>query len=215
MSFTLPRFYPVLDTGVLARCEMSALDAAKAILEGGAQILQFRHKEFFTRALYDDAARIAEMCHNAGVPFVLNDRADFASLLGAALHLGQDDLSPADARKVVPAGTVIGFSTHNGAQLRAGDAEPVDYLAIGPIFSTGSKQNPDPVVGVTELRKLRSITRKPLVAIGGITRELAHSVYAAGADSLAVIGDLYPRPLTKAGLQRRTEEWLAITSSRK
>lgn len=214
MSFTLPRFYPVLDTGVLARCEMSALDAAEAILEGGAQILQFRHKEFFSRTLYDDAARIAEMCRSAGVTFVLNDRADFASLLRAALHLGQDDLSPSDARKVVPAGTVIGFSTHNGEQLRAADAEPVDYLAIGPIFSTGSKQNPDPVVGVIELRKLRSITRKPLVAIGGITRESARSVYEAGADSLAVIGDLYPRPLTKAELRTRTEEWLAITSSR-
>lgn len=215
MSFTLPRFYPILDTGLLARCEMSALDAAEAILEGGAQILQFRHKEFFTRALYDDAARIAEMCRSAGVPFVLNDRADFASLLNAALHLGQDDLSPSDARKVVPAGTVIGFSTHNGEQLSAGDAEPIDYLAIGPIFSTGSKRDPDPIVGVTEVRKLRSITQKPLVAIGGITRESAHSVYEAGADSLAVIGDLYPRPLTKAALKTRTEEWLAITFSRK
>ena len=145
----------------------------------------------------------------------MNDRADFAKLLGAALHLGQDDLAPADARKILPAGSIIGFSTHNREQLRAGDAEPVDYLAIGPIFATGSKQNPDPVVGLPELRSLRLLTKKPLVAIGGITRETAESVLDAGADSLAVIGDLYPQSLNKSELRKRAEEWLAISSSRK
>jgi thiamine-phosphate pyrophosphorylase len=119
------------------------------------------------------------------------------------VHLGQDDLAPADARRILPAPGIIGFSTHNEQQLRAGDAEPVDYLAIGPIFPTRSKLNPDPIVGVDQLRHLRTLTQKPLVAIGGITRELAPQVFEAGADSVAVISDLFPRP----------EEWIAICSN--
>jgi thiamine-phosphate pyrophosphorylase len=145
----------------------------------------------------------------------MNDRADIAMLLDAALHLGQDDLPPADARRIMPPGRIIGFSTHDPCQLRSGDREPVDYLAIGPIFATGTKQNPDPVVGLEQLRTLRALTRKPLVAIGGITRETALSVFEAGADSVAVIGDLYPQPRTKTSLRARAEEWLAICSSRR
>jgi thiamine-phosphate pyrophosphorylase len=132
----------------------------------------------------------------------VNDRADIAKLLDAALHLGQDDLAPADARRILPAPSIIGFSTHDEQQLLAGNLEPVDYLAIGPIFPTRSKLNPDPVVGLDQLRALRRLTRKPLVAIGGITRELAPQVFEAGADSIAVISDLFPRP----------EEWIAICS---
>ena len=145
--------------------------------------------------------------------FVVNDRADVAMLLGAALHLGQDDLAPADARRVMGATSIIGFSTHNEFQLRAGDREAVDYLAIGPIFQTASKQNPDPVVGVDTLRGFRTMTQKPLVAIGGITRHTARSVLEAGADSLAIIGDLYPQPLTKAALRARAEEWIKVCAN--
>ena len=188
---TLPPFYPIIDT----------LPAAEAVLEAGARILQFRHKGFFSRQAFDDASQIAEFCRRAGALFVVNDRADVAMLLNAALHLGQDDLVPSDARRIMPAASIIGFSTHNERQLRLGDREPVDYLAIGPIFSTASKQNPDPVVGLDRLRALRPLTQKPLVAIGGITRELAPQVFEAGADSVAVIGDLFPRP----------EEWIAIS----
>jgi thiamine-phosphate pyrophosphorylase len=136
----------------------------------------------------------------------MNDRADVAMLLGAALHLGQEDLAPADARRILPAGTIIGFSTHNEPQLRAGDLEPVDYLAIGPIFATGSKLNPDPVVGLDRLRALRPLTQKPLVAIGGITRALAPKVFEAGADSVAIIGDLYPNVRAQAA------EWISISA---
>jgi thiamine-phosphate pyrophosphorylase len=207
---TLPCFYPVLDSGLLASRGFSAITAAEAILEGGARILQFRHKDFFSRQVFEDAERIAKLCRAANALFVLNDRADMAMLLDAALHLGQDDLPPADARRIMPAANLIGFSTHNEKQLQAGDREPVDYLAIGPIFATGSKTNPDPVVGIHELRRLRAITSKPLVAIGGVTRETARITLQAGADSLAVIGDLYPEPCTKAALRARTEEWLAI-----
>jgi thiamine-phosphate pyrophosphorylase len=194
---TLPPFYPVLDAD-----RVPAVPAAEALLEAGARILQFRHKSFFSRQSFEDASRISELCRHAGALFVVNDRADIAKLLDAALHLGQDDLAPADARRILPAPNIIGFSTHNEQQLRAGDAEPVDYLAIGPMFPTRSKLNPDPVVGLDRLRALRRLTSKPMVAIGGITRELAPQVFEAGADSVAVISDLFPRP----------EEWIAICS---
>jgi thiamine-phosphate pyrophosphorylase len=192
----LPAFYPVLDAD-----RVSAIPAAEALLAAGARILQYRHKSFFSQKAFEEASRIAELCRSAGALFIVNDRADIAKLLDAGLHLGQDDLAPADARRVLPASSIVGFSTHNEQQLRAGDTEPVDYLAIGPIFATRSKQNPDPVVGLGRLRTLRSLTRKPLVAIGGITRELAPKVFEAGADSVAIIGDLFPRP----------EEWMAIS----
>jgi len=193
----LPAFYPILDAD-----RVSAIPAAQVLLEAGVQILQYRKKSFFSREALEEAQRIAELCERAGAQFVVNDRADMAMLLNAALHLGQDDLSPADARRILPASSIIGFSTHNEHQLRAGEAEPVDYLAIGPIFATGSKQNPDPVVGLDRLRMLRQLTQKPLVAIGGITRDLAPKVFEAGADSVAIIGDLFPRP----------EEWIAISA---
>jgi thiamine-phosphate pyrophosphorylase len=190
----LPAFYPIVDD----------VAAAEALLEAGARIVQFRHKGFFSRQAFKDASRISELCRRAGSLFVVNDRADIAKLLDAALHLGQDDLAPADARRILPAPVIIGFSTHNEQQLLSGNLEPVDYLAIGPIFPTRSKMNPDPVVGLDRLRALRGLTQKPLVAIGGITRELAPQVFEAGADSVAVISDLFPRP----------EEWMAICSRR-
>jgi thiamine-phosphate pyrophosphorylase len=193
---TLPPFYPIIDS----------VPAAEAVLEAGARILQFRHKGFFSRQVFEDASRIAALCKSAGVLFVVNDRADVAMLLNAALHLGQDDLAPSDARRIMPAASIVGFSTHNERQLRLGDAEPVDYLAIGPIFGTASKQNADPVVGLDRLRALRPLTQKPLVAIGGITRELAPKVFEAGADSVAVIGDLMP------DVRARAKEWIAISA---
>jgi thiamine-phosphate pyrophosphorylase len=210
----LPAFYPLLDTGILARRGFAVAAATEAILEAGARILQFRHKGFFSREVFEQAARVSDLCRAANAQFVVNDRADFAMLLHSALHLGQDDLAPADARRIMEQGTIIGFSTHNQRQLREGDAEPVDYLAIGPIFGTVSKENPDPVVGLEQLRELRGVTSKPLVAIGGIALERARAVFAAGADSIAVIGDLYPDPLTKASLRSRAEQWLATCLSR-
>jgi len=202
----LPAFYPILDAD-----RLPAIPAAEALLEAGAGIIQFRHKSFFSRKAFDEASRIAELCRQTGALFIVNDRADIAMLLNAGLHLGQDDLAPAGARRIMSAGSIIGFSTHNQRQLRAAATEPVDYLAIGPIFSTGSKQNPDPVVGVEQLRILRALTAKPLVAIGGITRELAPQVFQAGADAVAVIGDLIPNPCTPAALRERAAEWIALS----
>jgi thiamine-phosphate pyrophosphorylase len=150
---------------------------------------------------------VAKLCRAHGVPYVINDRADLAKLLGAALHVGQDDLPPSAARRVLGLDLKLGFSTHNEEQLRAALAEPVDYLALGPIFGTSSKENPDPVVGVDELRRMRPMANLPLVAIGGITRANARSVLDAGADSVAVIGDLYPE---NGSIGDRVREWLSI-----
>jgi thiamine-phosphate pyrophosphorylase len=203
----LPPFYPILDTDTAARREIAPVAAAARILEAGARILQFRHKGFFSRDVFQQAGEIAALCRDAGALFVINDGADIARLLGAALHLGQDDLTPTDARGLLGDRAFIGFSTHNEAQLRAAENEPADYLAFGPIFGTSSKLNPDPVVGLDELRRLRALTARPLVAIGGITRSNARGVMEAGADSLAVIGDLFPE---NGDIRGRAEEWLRI-----
>ena len=210
---TLPRFYPILDTRTLSACGVDTFEAADAITAAGAGILQFRHKQFFDRSTFAAAERVAALCARRGALFVLNDRADFARLLSAALHLGQEDLAPADARRVVGPATPIGYSTHNADQLRAASNEPVDYLAIGPVFGTGSKENPDPVLGVEALRQLRPLTDRPLVAIGGITRANAADVLAAGADSVAIIGDLYPPGASAASIGQRAEDWLRITNA--
>jgi len=204
----LPAFYPIFDSETATRRGISALAAVEQMLEAGARILQFRHKRFFSRDVFDEMERVAALCAEAGVLFVVNDRADLARLAGAALHLGQEDLPPSEARKIVGAETVIGFSTHSESQLRAAAAEPVDYLAFGPIFGTASKQNPNPTVGVEELRRIRVLTPLPLVAIGGITRANARSVLDAGADSVAVIGDLFPED---GRIRDRVEEWISIT----
>jgi thiamine-phosphate pyrophosphorylase len=204
----LPKFYPILDPEIAARHGVDPVTAAEQILEGGATILQFRHKGFFSREVFAQLERVAELCRNAGALFVVNDRADLAALTGAALHLGQDDLPPSAARKIVGAKTLIGFSSHNESQLRAAAAEPANYLALGPIFGTASKENPDPLVGIDELRRLRPLTDRPLVAIGGITRANAQSVLAAGADSVAIIGDLFAE---NGNLRARTEEWVSLT----
>jgi thiamine-phosphate pyrophosphorylase len=137
----------------------------------------------------------------------VNDRADFALLLEAGLHVGQDDLAPRDARRLLGSSATIGFSSHTAAQLSAAGGEPVDYVAYGPIFSTASKQNPDPAVGVDELRRVRALVEKPLVAIGGITLNNALDVLRAGADSLAVIAGLIPASPTAQSLRQRMEQW--------
>jgi len=207
---TLPRLYPILDTGILGQRGFTAVKAAEAMLEGGAQILQFRHKGSYRRAVFEQAEQVAELCWKAGALFVIDDRADIALLLNAGVHVGQQDLPPGDVRRLIGPDRILGFSTHNEAQLRAAAEEPADYLALGPIFETASKQKPDPVVGLEELRRLRPLDQRPLVAIGGITRENARAVLDAGADSVAVIGDLLPRELSYESIRARMEEWQRI-----
>jgi thiamine-phosphate pyrophosphorylase len=209
----LPRVYPILDTETLERRGVSMETAAAAFLEGGAGILQIRHKGHWSREVYAAAQQVARLCRESGAPLIVNDRADFALLLGAGLHVGQDDLAPRDARKLLGADATLGYSSHNMAQLAAAGGEPVDYVAIGPVFPTGSKRNPDPVVGVDEIRRCRPLVEKPLVAIGGIAIENARDVWAAGADSVALIAALLPQPATARGLRERMEEWQRLSTS--
>jgi thiamine-phosphate pyrophosphorylase len=206
----LPRVYPILDSEALARRGIAVQTAATAFLEGGAAILQLRHKRHWSREIFASAKRIAILCREAGAQFVVNDRADIALLLDAALHIGQDDLSPRDARKLMGSDPVIGFSSHNVEQLCAAGGEPVDYIALGPIFGTASKLNPDPVVGLDELRRCRALIEKPLVGIGGITLENAPDVWRAGADSVAVIAGLLTETGSARGLRERMEQWLSV-----
>jgi thiamine-phosphate pyrophosphorylase len=204
----LPTFYPILDTATAERFRIHPMDAAEQIVHAGARILQFRHKTFWSREIVEMMERIAAVCRKSGVLFIVNDRVDLARLAGAGVHLGQEDLLPSNVRPIVGPRTPIGFSTHNKSQLLAAAEEPADYLALGPIFSTGSKENPDPVVGIDGLRLLRPLTSRPLVAIGGITRVNAAEVLAAGADSVAVIGDLFP------DVRSRAEDWVILTKTR-
>lgn len=209
----LPRIYPILDSASLERIAMPLETAAAAFLEGGAGILQIRHKGHWSRDFFETAERVAALCRAAGVPLIVNDRADMAMLLAAGLHVGQDDLAPSAARALMGAGPTIGFSTHNPAQLGTAASEPVDYLALGPVFGTASKLKADPVVGVEELSRCRALTAKPLVAIGGITLENAAAVLRAGADSLAIIAGLLPADATPRALRERMEEWCRVAAS--
>jgi thiamine-phosphate pyrophosphorylase len=209
IAFDLPRFYPILDTAVLAARKCPPKVVATILLEAGVKILQYRHKDNWTQAHYDEAAGIRTLCQQAGVLFVINDRADFARLLGSALHVGQNDLPPVASRRIL-GDEVMGFSTHNRRQLMRADEEPVEYLSLGPIFATTSKLKPDPVLGLDALKALRPLTKKPVVAIGGIKLEHAEKVFEAGVDSLAIISDILPEVCGRSAIKQRVEEWLKI-----
>jgi thiamine-phosphate pyrophosphorylase len=204
----LPILYPILDADTLsATCEAGKLlqslcAYALALAEAGCTVLQCRAKRLGPRELLTQARELRRLL--PAVTLIMNDRADLCLAAGFdGVHLGQDDLSPEGARLVVGANRFIGLSTHNPAQFGEALTEPVNYLAIGPVFTTASKQNPDPevgVAGVAEARRLRdgSGLTLPLVAIGGITRANAEAVLKAGADSVAVIGDLSRSPRESA-----------------
>lgn len=206
----LPRLYPILSTDALEQAGLHFEHTAEAMLEAGVRIIQLRHKGHWGHRLFDQAKWLNQLCLAAGIEFVINDRADIARMLGAALHIGQDDLLPADARKVLGPDLILGYSTHNEAQMTRAQSEPIDYLVLGPIFGTASKANPDPVVGLSELARLRPLTPKPLVAIGGITLDNAPSVIAAGADSVAIISGLLSDPKQ---IRHTTEQWLKTLNS--
>lgn len=207
----LPRVYGIVDGEITAKRGLSLSDAAEALLDGGMLMLQLRWKGSYTREVYAEAVRMADACRAAGGMFIINDRSDIALLLDAGVHVGQDDLPPQEVRGLLGLDRAVGVSTHNEGQFAAAMRAPVDYIAVGPIYSTGSKQKPDRVVGVADLARLRRMYEGPLVAIGGITRERAPAVWSAGADSLAVIADLYPDPCTKASVRERAAEWVRVS----
>jgi thiamine-phosphate pyrophosphorylase len=187
MSFRLPKLYAITDQRLSG---LSHAEQVRAFCEGGATLIQIREKNLKPDELYREAKEALTVARNFDVKVLVNDRADVALAVGAdGVHLGQDDIPPDAARRVLGPNAIIGLSTHNASQAREAITFPVDYLAIGPIFQTTSKENPDPVVGLHGLREVRKITGDiSLVAIGGITPEAAAEVLAAGADSIAMIG---------------------------
>ncbi len=164
---------------------------ANRLADSGATLIQLRDKRSSARTFCGNSRELAHQLIPRGIRFIVNDRADIAAMVGASgVHVGQDDLPVEDARTICKPPCWVGVSTHNLHQLREADRTSADYIAVGPIFPTVTKENPDAVVGLELLRTARELTRKPLVAIGGITAGNAAGVYAAGADSVAVIRDL-------------------------
>jgi thiamine-phosphate pyrophosphorylase len=188
-----PFAYPIVDAGRLhGRDPAFVVDS---LARAGARLIQLRVKGLSDRRWLAMAGAALAAARASGAYLVVNDRADIARIAGAdGLHVGQDDLAGTDARTVVGPGVLLGVSTHNLDQLAAAATAAVDYLAIGPVFPTRTKDNPDPVVGLEMVRRARAATTRPLVAIGGITRANARSVVEAGADGVAVISDLLDAP---------------------
>jgi thiamine-phosphate pyrophosphorylase len=206
----IPRLYPILDAGSFASTD-AMLAAAQALVTAGCRLLQYRNKSGNGRVMLEQAREVrrlfphsqtpqfSESPHSDGlgssITLIMNDRADLCLAAGFdGVHVGQDDLSPEAVRAIIGLDRVLGVSTHSSEQLHDADLTSADYLAIGPVFATTSKEKPDPVVGLEGVRRARNLTRKPLVAIGGITRSNAASVIEAGADSVAVISDLTGDP---------------------
>lgn len=191
-GFTLPAFYPILDMDVASARRLDPLAVLDGWLDAGVRLVQLRAKSMAGQALLDLAEQCVQRTSAVGAVLIVNDRADVARLSGAAgVHLGQDDLPADAARHVLGTTAVVGWSTHNDTQLRAAADMPVDYVAIGPVFETGSKLRPDPVVGLEGVRRAAMLAGgRPLVAIGGVTLERAPAVLQAGASSVAVIGDV-------------------------
>jgi len=188
MRLVLPRLYVILDAALITSSEM---DCALSLAEAGVFLLQYRNKSAPARQYLESSRKIAEVLLPQGVTFFVNDRPDVAFLAGATgVHVGQDDLEVEQARQIVGRDKLVGVSTHNLEQFERAAASSADYIALGPIFSTSSKANPDPVVGLDLLRKARALTDKPVVAIGGISLERAAAVIEAGADSVAVISGI-------------------------
>ncbi|MGA9706580.1 MAG: thiamine phosphate synthase [Candidatus Sulfotelmatobacter sp.] len=199
----LPRLYPILDAGCFPNA-LGLITAAEELLSAGVTLIQYRNKSSNARVMLEQAHELSRQLRaRATAPhllkLIMNDRADLCLVAEFdGVHVGQDDLSPESVRSIIGPDRWLGVSTHNPEQLLEADRTSADYLAIGPVFSTSSKDRPDPVVGLEGVRRARHLTRKPLVAIGGITRSNAASVIEAGADSVAVISDLLRDPRKSA-----------------
>ena len=193
----IPRLYAIVDSAAFSgTAQVCAY--AEELLAGRVTLLQYRNKNGSARVMLEQA-RALKMVVDGRARLIMNDRADLC--LAAefdGLHVGQDDLLPESARRMIGKERWLGVSTHNPEQLREADLTSADYLAVGPVFWTMSKENPDPVVGLEGVRRARELTTKPLVGIGGITRENARLVLDAGADAVAVISDLRSEPRKSA-----------------
>jgi thiamine-phosphate pyrophosphorylase len=186
VRFTLPKIYPITDTSISG---LSHRDQVKQLIEGGATLIQLREKRASPREFFQDARDALSIAQSAGIKLIINDRVDIALAIGAdGVHLGQTDMPVEAARRLLGERAIVGFSTHNLNQVEDAVRRPVDYLAFGPIFPTETKENPDPIVGLTELAQIKNLVGSlPLVAIGGIGAETIREVLISGADSVAII----------------------------
>ena len=186
VRFTLPKIYPITDTSISG---LPHRDQVKQLIEGGATLIQLREKRMSPREFFQDALDAMNIAHSAGVKLIINDRVDIALAIGAdGVHLGQTDMPVEAARRLLGEHAIVGFSTHNLNQVEEAVSLPIDYLAFGPIFPTATKENPDPIVGLTELAQIKNLVGSlPLVAIGGISAETIREVLISGADSVAII----------------------------
>ena len=204
MRLVLPRLYVILDAALLTIPET---ECARQLADAGVRLLQYRNKTASSGDLLENSKRLSSELIPLGVTFIVNDRADVAALAGASgVHVGQEDLDVEEARSVVGRSKLVGVSTHNRAQFERAAATSADYIAVGPIFCTSTKSNPDPVVGTEFIRQVKPLTDKSIVAIGGITLERAAEVVRAGADSVAVISDI----LRARGPGERARQFLEV-----
>lgn len=201
----LPRLYAILDANHLQGRSPEVV--CGTLLEAGVRLFQYRDKQGTSRQIFEAVERLLPMIQAGGGRLIVNDRADVAMVSGAhGVHLGQDDLTAEEARRVLKPGQLVGRSTHDIEQLRQADASTADYLAFGPIFVTASKEKADPTVGLDGLARARKATSKPLVAIGGIRVENARRAIEHGADAVAVIAGLLGAP----DLAARAREFLEV-----
>ncbi len=183
-----PALYAIMDAGSLRTSELAF---AEMLAQSGVELIQYRNKQVSSRELFQQSFGLAVCLRSSGARLVVNDRADIASLVNAGgVHVGQEDLDVESARAVCGPACWVGVSTHTLDQVRRADATSANYIAVGPIYATTTKEKPAAVVGTEFVCRARELTRKPLVAVGGITLERAAEVYTAGADSLAVASDL-------------------------
>jgi thiamine-phosphate pyrophosphorylase len=190
--FALPRLYAIADAGMLASRGVQLEDFARGLHAAGAEAVQHRDKTESPQAVLRAASVLREIFSGTACRLILNDRADLAVLAGFdGVHVGQGDLLPDDASRIIGPNRIVGVSTHTEEQVQAAELSCADYVAIGPAFATGTKADAERVVGLDGVRRARALTTKPLVAIGGITRANARSVIEAGADSVAVISGLF------------------------
>jgi thiamine-phosphate pyrophosphorylase len=197
LNLNLPKIYPITDTRLTG---LSYARQVERLIDGGAQLIQLREKHASPKDFYEDARAAIDIARANSVKIIINDRVDIALVLKAdGVHLGQDDLPPEKARKILGEEAIIGFSTHSTRQAIEAVRLPVDYVAIGPVFATATKENPDETVGIEGVRRVReAIGDFPLVAIGGITAVNFREVLGAGADSVAVIKSVLFPPATIA-----------------
>ncbi len=208
----LSRSYAILDVDVVATRGLAPLEVADVWLDAGVRLIQLRAKSLSSGPFQALADAVVARVHAAGGRLIVNDRADIAALAGAdGVHVGQDDLSPAQVRSIVGSDAIVGLSTHSDAQIADGVGRPVSYIAIGPVFGTRTKATGYEAVGLEQVRRAAAAAHAnglSLVAIGGITRANAASVLDAGADSLAVISDLLGDTLD--GCAGRAAEWIGL-----